>query len=188
MIWVLYLVGLILIGCSDQPLVGEDALTSAPTPTEVASVVILEPTPAGEITPTSAPALDITPTSAPAGEITPTSTLVVDITPTSTPDGDGWSVAEGDCDDLNWLIHPDAPEVCDGVDQNCNGQMDEGITSYLFENADGDKAPAYKAPVEVGCSVQAQPGYMTTGSWPLAEDWDCDDNNPEILGEPCPNL
>ena len=168
MIWLLYTIGLILIGCSDQRLVGEDALSSVPTPTAVASVVILEPT----------PAVNITPTNAPAGEITPT----------STPDGDGWSVAEGDCDDLNWLIHPDVPEVCDGVDQNCNGQMDEGVTSYLFEDVDGDKAPAYKAPAEVGCSVQAQSEYMTTGSWPLAEDWDCDDNNPEILGEPCPNL
>ena len=168
MIWLLYAIGLILIGCSDQRLVGEDDLSSAPTPTAVASVVILEPTPAEEITPTSAP----------AGEITPT----------STPDGDGWSVAEGDCDDLNWLIHPDVPEVCDGVDQNCNGQVDEGVTSYLFEDADGDKAPAYKAPTDVGCFVQAQPGYKTTGSWPLAEDWDCDDSDPNIRGEPCPSL
>ena len=163
MIWLLYTIGLILIGCSDQRLVGEDGITSAPTPTAVASVVILEPT----------PAVNITPTNAPAGEITPT----------STPDGDGWSVAEGDCDDLDWMIHPDAYEVCDGVDQNCNGQVDEGVTSYLFKDWDADNAPAYEPPEDAGCSVQAQPGYMTMGYWPTY--WDCDDSDPNIRWESC---
>ncbi|MFT6159643.1 MAG: hypothetical protein ACJATT_001222 [Myxococcota bacterium] len=35
-------------------------------------------------------------------------------------DGDGFD-AEFDCDDRNADINPEAIEVCDGVDNNCNG-------------------------------------------------------------------
>jgi hypothetical protein len=43
----------------------------------------------------------------------------------------------GDCDDNNNAIYPGAPEICDGFDNNCNGQNDEGLTflNYYF---DGD--------------------------------------------------
>jgi len=40
-------------------------------------------------------------------------------------DGDGWTIADGDCDDDNPDIHPDAEEVeGDGVDSNCNSDDD----------------------------------------------------------------
>jgi len=42
-------------------------------------------------------------------------------------DGDGFS-KQGDCDDQNPLVFPDASELCDGADNNCNGQTDEGFT------------------------------------------------------------
>ena len=41
-------------------------------------------------------------------------------------DADGFSVEE-DCDDNNSLISPAAEEVCDGTDNNCDGQIDEGV-------------------------------------------------------------
>jgi hypothetical protein len=47
-------------------------------------------------------------------------------------DGDGFTSTDScfgskdDCDDNNAAIHPGAEEVCDKVDNNCNGQVDEG--------------------------------------------------------------
>jgi len=40
-------------------------------------------------------------------------------------DGDGYSSAEGDCDDEDENIHPEAEETPgDGVDSNCDGEDD----------------------------------------------------------------
>lgn len=37
-------------------------------------------------------------------------------------DGDGFSEVEGDCDDSNASINPEAEEICDdGIDQDCSG-------------------------------------------------------------------
>jgi len=47
-------------------------------------------------------------------------------------DGDGYA-EEDDCDDNNASVHPDQPELCDGVDDNCNGMIDEG-----FSDTDAD--------------------------------------------------
>ena len=40
---------------------------------------------------------------------------------------------EGDCDDADADVNPEATEICDGVDNNCNDSIDEG-----FPNTDGD--------------------------------------------------
>ena len=42
-------------------------------------------------------------------------------------DSDGFSVMAGDCDNFNPVINPAASEACgDGVDNNCDGIVDEG--------------------------------------------------------------
>ena len=42
-------------------------------------------------------------------------------------DTDGWATCEGDCDDGSSAVNPSAPEdPCNGVDDNCDGAVDEG--------------------------------------------------------------
>eukprot|EP01094_Clydonella_sp_ATCC50884_P025986 TRINITY_DN6_c0_g1_i11.p1 TRINITY_DN6_c0_g1~~TRINITY_DN6_c0_g1_i11.p1 ORF type:complete len:2457 (-),score=759.50 TRINITY_DN6_c0_g1_i11:82-7071(-) len=52
--------------------------------------------------------------------------------PTATPvpgpqliAGDELDNGSFDCDDSNPFVHPAAPELCDGIDNNCDGQVDE---------------------------------------------------------------
>lgn len=43
-------------------------------------------------------------------------------------DNDGWTVDGGDCDDNDRDVNPDEDEVCDdGVDNNCDGDIDESV-------------------------------------------------------------
>lgn len=50
---------------------------------------------------------------------------VTDDTSSTDSDGDGWTVAAGDCEDGNAAIHPEAEETAgDDVDSNCDGADD----------------------------------------------------------------
>ncbi|MCK6502943.1 hypothetical protein L6R53_06025 [Myxococcota bacterium] len=55
-------------------------------------------------------------------------------------DGDVWPAGE-DCDDLDPETHPTAEEVCDGYDNDCDAEVDEGTTGmrtwYYDEDGDG---------------------------------------------------
>jgi hypothetical protein len=47
-------------------------------------------------------------------------------------DDDGFTTCDGDCDDNNADINPDILEICNNIDDNCDGGVDEGF------NGDGD--------------------------------------------------
>jgi MYXO-CTERM domain-containing protein len=52
-------------------------------------------------------------------------------------DADGW-VNIYDCNDLSPLINPVQADVCDGIDNNCDGQIDEDFQTAWYPDADRD--------------------------------------------------
>ena len=60
---------------------------------------------------------------------------------TSCAQPEGTYESQTDCDDTNSSIFPEAEEVCDGLDQDCDGEVDEESTNapiwYLDSDGDG---------------------------------------------------
>ena len=79
-------------------------------------------------------------------------------------DGDGFTSDE-DCDDDNSQVHPGATEVCDSVDNNCDGDVDEGVERTWYTDADGDGFGDGDVPVY---ACDAPDGAVPVGN-------DCDD-------------
>ncbi len=53
--------------------------------------------------------------------------------------GAGYSLNNSDCDDLNGAINPGATEVCNAIDDDCDGTPDNGLTFTTYYNdADAD--------------------------------------------------
>ena len=85
-------------------------------------------------------------------------------------DSDGYFVDDGDCDDENATIHPGAAETCDGLDNNCNGEIDEQVMLEIFIDNDGD---GFGNSSEAALACEVPDGYVEN-------DVDCDDNDDTI--------
>jgi hypothetical protein len=105
-------------------------------------------------------------------------------------DGDGWGDLEaspliacdppegavstlGDCDDSAADISPEAEERCNGLDDNCDGDVDEGVTTTAWTDADGDGYGDPSAPVELCSEEEGTADNML----------DCDDSEAAISPE-----
>lgn len=88
-------------------------------------------------------------------------------TPTFAPNDD-------DCDDNDARKNPNAVEVCNNRDDNCDGQIDEGLTgsNTFYPDADGD---GYGVP---GTTVTAQ-GCRPPAGYGLTPN-DCNDSDPAV--------
>lgn len=45
---------------------------------------------------------------------------------------------QNDCVDTNATVHPLATEICDELDNDCDGSTDEGVQTTFYQDADGD--------------------------------------------------
>ena len=97
-------------------------------------------------------------------------------------DGDGFN-ADDDCNDDNDLVNPGADELCDGMDNNCNGKVDEGVEELFFADADNDSygdadssTPACSAP-EGFVSNADDCNDASADFYPGAPEADCTDQN-----------
>jgi hypothetical protein len=78
-----------------------------------------------------------------------------------------------DCDDSSPAIAPGRPEFCDGIDQDCDGEVDEDaldrVTSYADADGDGFGDPAT---AERSCEV---------GAARTLDGTDCDDTDGDVF-------
>lgn len=85
----------------------------------------------------------------------------------------GYVVNSADCNDSNADINPDISEVCDGVDNNCSGAIDEGLELFTYyRDADGDGFGNFNEAVDT-CRTNPISGFVIDNT-------DCNDNDASI--------
>jgi len=88
--------------------------------------------------------------------------------------GSDWVAIDGDCDDTNDRVYPGAEEICDGLDNDCDGVVDPDdsvdATAWFFD-ADGDGH---------GVATHSMMACAGADSTWVAIDGDCDDTSSDI--------
>jgi len=89
-----------------------------------------------------------------------------EISISSTTQPVGYVLLDGDCDETSATTNPGEVEVCDGIDNNCDGNFDEGVTTTFYFDGDFD---GYGLTASSTKTCEAPNGYVEL-------DGDCDDN------------
>ncbi|MCP4917133.1 MAG: hypothetical protein GY913_09430, partial [Proteobacteria bacterium] len=84
----------------------------------------------------------------------------------------GYVDTSDDCDDADATAYPDAEEVCDGDDEDCDGVVDEGTVGLSPWHADTD-GDGFGDADDSSEACDAPSGYV-------ADDSDCDDGDAEV--------
>ena len=82
---------------------------------------------------------------------------------------DGYVENNEDCNDDNSSVNPGASEVCNGEDDNCDSNIDEGLFAQYFQDLDGDNVGG--SIDSLACSAPF--GYVSSTG-------DCDDTDSEV--------
>jgi hypothetical protein len=86
-------------------------------------------------------------------------------------DRDGWSPPE-DCDDEDATVNPAATEICNGVDDDCSGSIDDGAVDATLWYPDSD-SDGYGRLTDAQLSCEAPAGYVENAD-------DCDDTTANV--------
>ena len=84
---------------------------------------------------------------------------------------DGYVPIGNDCDDSRAEVYPAAPEACDGIDNDCDGEVDDGLLEDWYADGDGDGYGDPDSGIEI---CQPMLGYVDNSD-------DCDDTNSDAL-------
>lgn len=82
----------------------------------------------------------------------------------------GFVINSTDCNDSNVSINPGATEICNFIDDDCDGLKDEGVTTTFYQDADTDGFGTSTSSVQ-RCNQPT--GYVTNGN-------DCNDANASV--------
>ena len=83
----------------------------------------------------------------------------------------GHAEQSGDCDDGDPNVNPGVDEVCNGIDDDCDGTADRGLLIDVWTDADGD---GFGDPATADQVCEA-------GAQHVRDDSDCDDTNAEVF-------